>query len=174
MKSLTCAIILLTFTAVAPSVLAQSTGRAVAVKRSQEIVGEVERAGAQIQVNLTNRSDKRVFQGVAKVSVGLSADAAIEVPIKLDPNETRRFPLPTSNASDKSGAEYSLAVYNQAGVLVMFKIAPFKTIAGSEREPAPGQALSALGKSSEELRVTAQLTRGMGNRDAEIPATDQA
>ncbi|HEY7181321.1 MAG TPA: hypothetical protein VIC84_07875 [Blastocatellia bacterium] len=174
MKSLTCAIILLTFTAGAPSVLAQSAGGAVAMKRSQEIVGEVERAGAQIQVILTNTSDKRAFQGVAKVSVGLSADAAIELTIKLDPNETRRFPLPTSNASDKSGAEYSLAVYNQTGELILFKIAPFKTIAGSEREPEARQATSSPKKSSDELRVTAQLTRGLANRDAEITTTDQA
>ncbi|MBO0725927.1 MAG: hypothetical protein J2P52_10030 [Blastocatellia bacterium] len=173
MKSLTCAIILLTFTAVAPSVLAQSTGGA-AVKRSQVVVGEVELAGAQIQIVLTNTSDKRAFQGVAKVSIGLSADAAIELAIKLDPNETRRFPLPASNASDKSGAEYSLAVYNQTGELVLFKIAPFKTIAGGEREPALRQAPSPPGKSSEELKVTAQLTRGLANRDAEIPTTDQA
>jgi len=135
-------------------------------------VGEVERAGAQIQVVLTNPSNTRAFQGSAKVSVGLSADAAIQITINIGPNETRRFPLPTSNTSETSGNEYSLAVYNQTGELVLFKIAPFKTIAGSERETAPRQA--APKKSSGELRVNAQLTRGLANRDAEIPTSDQA
>jgi hypothetical protein len=172
MKSLTYAIVLLTFTAVTPSARAQSTGGG-AVKKSQEVVGEVERVGAQIQVVLTNPSNTRAFQGAAKVSVGLSADAAVQITISLGPSETRRFPLPALNTSDKSGDEYSLAVYNQTGELVLFKIAPFKTTGGSERETAPRQA-TAPKKGSGELRVTAQLTRGLANRDAELPTPDQA
>jgi hypothetical protein len=176
MKSLTYAVILLTITAVTPSVLAQSTGVGGvggAGKRSPEIVGEVERAGAQIQLVLTNPSDTRAFQGAAKVNVGLSADAAIELTINLGPNETRRFPLPTSKSSETPGAEYSLAVYNQTGALVMYKVAPIKTTAGSEREAASKQA-PASKKVSEELRVNARLTRGLASRDAELPTPDQA
>src|SRR5215510_9097031 len=174
MKSLAYAVILLTITAVTPSVLAQSTGVGGAGKKSPSIVGEVQRAGAQIQLVLTNPSDKRAFQGAAKVSVGLSADAAIELTINLGPNETRRFPLPTSKTSEKSGDEYSLAVYNQTGALVLYKIEPIKTTAGSERETASKQAAPASKKSSEELRVNARLTRGLANRDAELPTPDQA
>jgi hypothetical protein len=175
MKSLTYAVILLTITAVAPSVRAQSTGGGGvggAGKRSTAIIGEVERAGAQIQLVLTNPSDTSAFQGDAKISVDLSADAAIRITINLGPKETRRFPLPTSKTSEAPGHEYSLAVYNQTGELVLFKIAPFKTIAGSERETASKQA-PAPKKSSEELRVNARLTRGLANRDAELPTPDQ-
>jgi hypothetical protein len=173
MKSLTYAIILLAFTAATPSVRAQSTGVAASGKRSQEIVGEVERAGSQIQVVLTNPSGTRAFQGAAKVSVGLSEDTAIQLTINLGPNETRRFPLPTPKTSGTSGNEYSLAVYDQTGALVLFKIAPFKTIAGGERETASKQA-PAPKKNSEELIVNARLTRGLANRDAELPTPDQA
>src|SRR5262245_12249885 len=173
MKSIAYAVILLTITAVTPSVRAQSTGVGGAGKRSPEIVGEVERAGAQIQLVLTNPSNTRAFQGAAKVSVGLSADAAIELTINLGPNETRRFPLPTSKSLGTSGDEYSLAVYNQSGALVLYKIEPIKTTAGSERETASKQA-PASKKSSEELRVNARLTRGLANRDAELPTSDQA
>ncbi|HEU0174359.1 MAG TPA: hypothetical protein VFV58_08840 [Blastocatellia bacterium] len=173
MKSLTYAFILLTLTAVTPSVCAQSTGAGGAGKKSPVIAGEAERAGAQIQVVLTNLSDTRAFQGTAKVSAGLSADTAIQLTISLGPNETRRFPLPTASASETSGNQYSLAVYNQAGELVLFKIAPIKTTAGSERETAPKQA-PASKKSSAEISVNAQLTRGLANRDAEIPTNDQA
>src|SRR5262249_1961006 len=137
MKSIAYAVILLTITAVPTSVRAQSTGVGGvggAGKRSPEIVGEVERAGAQIQLVLTNPSDTRAFQGAAKVSVGLSADAAIELTINLGPNETRRFPLPTSKTSGTSGDEYSLAVYNKSGALVLYRIEPIKSTAGSERE----------------------------------------
>src|SRR5262249_8478044 len=117
MKSLAYAVILLTITVVPTSVRAQSTGVGGAGKRSPEIVGEVERAGAQIQLVLTNPSDTRAFQGAAKVSVGLSADATVQLTINLGPKETRRFPLPTSKSSGTSGDEYSLAVYNQSGAL---------------------------------------------------------
>src|SRR5262249_42455981 len=159
MKSLVYAIILLTITVVMPSVRAQSTGAGGAGKRSPEIVGEVERAGSQIQLVLTNQSDTRSFQGSAKINVGLSAGADIQLTITLGPNETRRFPLPTSKTSETSGAEYSLAVYNQAGALVLHKITPIKTTGGSERETASKQA-PAPKKGSEELRVNARLTRG--------------
>lgn len=171
MKSLTYAIILFTFTAVTPFVRAQSTG-AAPVKRSQEVTGEVERAGAQIQVVLTNPSDTRAFQGSAKVSVGLSAETAIELTVNLAPNETRRFPLSTPNTSEKSGAQYSLAVYNQTGTLVLFKIAPITTNGGIVRETAPSQA-PAPRKNSGELRITARLTRVLANQDAEIPTPNQ-
>jgi len=173
MKSIAYTVILLTITAVPPSVRAQSTGVGGAGKRSSEIVGEVERAGAQIQLVLTNPSGTSAFQGAAKVSVGLSAEDAIQLTINLGPNETRRFPLPASKTSETSAAEYSLAVYNQAGALVMYKIAPFKTTAGSERETASKQA-AAPKKGSEELRVNARLTRGLASRDAELPTPDQA
>src|SRR6266508_1791356 len=63
MKSLTYAVILLTITAFTPPILAQSKGAGGAGKRSPEIVGEVERSGAQIQLVLTNPSDTRAFQG---------------------------------------------------------------------------------------------------------------
>src|SRR5262245_22287895 len=119
MKSLTYAIILLTLTTVTPSVRAQSTGGAAAEKRLPAIVGEVERAGAQIQLVLTNPSDTRVFQGVANVSVGLSTDAANRFTITLAPNETRRFPLTASRTSGQSSDQYSLTVYNQTGSLVL-------------------------------------------------------
>src|SRR5262245_21247115 len=173
MKSLAYVAILLTITHVTPSVLAQSTGVGGAGKRSPEIVGEVERSGAQIQLVLTNQSDTSAFQGAAKIKVGLSADADVRLTIALAPKETRRFPLETSKTSETSGAEYSLAVYNQTGALVMYKIAPIKTTVGSERETASKQA-PASKKGSEELRVNAKLTRGLANRDAELPTPDQA
>ena len=172
MKSLTYAIILLTITAVTPSVRAQSTGVGGAGKSSPEIIGEVERTGAQIQLVLTNQSDKSAFQGAAKVSVGLSAASDIRLTITLAPKETRRFPLPSPDTSGASGDEYSLAVYNQTEALVLFKIAPIKTTGGSERRIAPGPA-PAPKKSSGEVRVDARLTRGLENRDAELPAPEQ-
>jgi len=173
MKSLAYAVILLMATAVTPSVRAQSKGVGGAGKRSPVIVGEVERAGGQIQLVLTNTSDTNAFQGEAKIKVGLSADADVRLTITLGPNETRRFPLPTSKTSETSGAEYSLAVYNQTGALVLYKIEPIKTTVGSERETASKQA-PASKKASEELRVNARLTRGLANRDAELPTPDQA
>ena len=173
MKSIAYAVILLAITAVTPSVLAQATGVGGAGKRSSEIVGEVERAGSQIQLVLTNPSGTSAFQGDAKINVGLSADADIRLTITLGPNETRRFPLSASNTSETPAAEYSLAVYNQAGALVMYKIAPIKTTVESEREAASKQA-PASKKGSEELRVNARLTRGLASRDAELPTPNQA
>jgi hypothetical protein len=175
MKSLIYVVILLSIAAVTPSVRAQSKGAGGvgAGKGSPEIVGEVERAGDQTQLVLTNPSGTRAFQGAAKVRIGLSADADIRLTITLGPNETRRFPLPTSKASETSGDEYSLAVYNQTGQLVLFKIAPIKATAGSEKATAPRQT-PASKKGSEELRVNARLTRGLASRDAELPTPDQA
>src|SRR5215510_8722010 len=170
MKSLAYAVILLTITAVTPSVLAQSTGVGGAGKKSPSIVGEVERVGAQIQLVLTNPSDKRAFQGAAKTSVGHSGDADIRLTITLGPNETRRFPLQTSKTSETSGDEYSLAVYNQTGALVLYKIASINKTVGSEREVASKHAPSSK-KGSEELRVNARLTRDMASRDAELPTS---
>jgi hypothetical protein len=175
MKSLTYAIILLTFTAVTPFVQAQPTGTTAgttAGKRSPEIVGEVERAGAQIQVVLTNPSDTRAFQGAAKISVGFSEDTAVQLTVTLGPNETRSFPLSISIPSEKSRVEYSLSVYNQTGTLVLFKIAPFNITAASPRETAPVQAPASV-KSPAEIRVNAKLTRGAANKDAEIATPDQ-
>jgi hypothetical protein len=181
MKSFTYAIILLAATAVPPSIQAQSigqqsTGQAQSTgasgKRSPEITGEVERAGAQVQLVLTNMSDARAFQGAAKISVGLSADAPIELAVNLGPNETRSFPLPASQISGASGAEYSLVVYNQARSPVLYKIAKIKTSAGNERAPAP-KLSPAPRKTSGELTVTPKLTRGLASRDAEIPTPDQ-
>src|SRR5262249_21215812 len=172
MKSIAYVIILLTITAITPSVWAQSTGVGGAGKRSAALVGDVERTGAQIQLVLTNSSNTSAFQGVAKVSVGLSPGADIKLTIALGPNETRRFPLPTSETSETSGDEYSLSVYNQTGALVLFKIAPIKTTGGSKRGTASRQA-PAPKKSSGELRVDARLTRGLANLDAELPAPEQ-
>jgi len=172
MKSLTYAIILLSITSLTPSVRAQSTGVGGAGKRSPEIIGEVERTGAQIQLVLTNPSDKSAFQGSAKVNVGLSAGADIRLTITLGPNETRRFPLPAPDTSVASGDECSLAVYNQTGALVLFKVAPIKTTGGSERGIAPRPA-PAPKKSSGEVRVDARLTRGLESRDAELPTPEQ-
>ena len=168
MKSLAYALILLAFTDVTTFVHAQSTG-VVAGKRSPEIVGEVERNGAQIQVVLSNPSDKRPFQGTAKVNVGLAADTDVQFPVGLLPNETHRFPISVPNAS---GNEYSLAVYNLAGNLVLFKIAPFSASAAIVKETAPTLA-PAPKKGSSELRVTAKLIRNMANRDAEIATPEQ-
>jgi hypothetical protein len=169
MRSLTYAAILLTCTAVTTFVLAQSTGTAPG-KRSPEIVGEVERSGAQIQVVLTNPSNTRAFQGEAKVSVGLTPDSAVEITVSLGPNETRRFPLSISNPS---GNEYSLAVYNQTRNLVLFKIAPLGATTASVREPAPSQQPPTLRRGPAELKVTAKLIRNMANKDAEIATPDQ-
>jgi len=169
MKSLTYAIILLTLTTVTHSVRAQSKSVAGADKRSPGIIGEVEREGAKIQLVLTNPSDTRVFQGSAKVSVGLSADATIQLTITLAPNETRRFPLTASTTSGQSGDQYSLTIYNQTGALVLSKIAPIKTAAGSA---APKQT-SAPKKDSKEVNVNARLTRGLASRDAELPTPEE-
>src|SRR5262249_50162765 len=172
MKSLTYAIILLTLTTVTHSVRAQSKSVAGADKRSPGIIGEVEREGAKIQLVLTKPSDTRVFQGSAKVSVGLSADATIQLTIPLAPNETRRFPLTASTTSGQSGDQYSLTIYNQTGALVLSKIAPIKTTGGSGRETAPKQT-SAPKKDSKEVNVNARLTRGLASRDAELPTPEE-
>jgi hypothetical protein len=175
MKSLAYTVILLTITVVTPSVLAQSTGVGgvgAAGKKSPGIVGEVERAGAQIQLVLTNPSETSAFQGAAKINVGLSADGDVRLTITLGPNETRRFPLPTSKTSETSGGEYSLAVYNQTGELVLFKISPIKTTVGKERETASKQA-PASKKNSEGPSIIARLTRGLASRDAELPTPNK-
>jgi len=172
MKSLTYAIILLTLTTVTPCVRAQSKSVVGADKRSPGIMGEVEREGAKIQLVLTNPSDTRIFQGSAKVSVGLSADATIQLTITLAPNETRRFPITATTTSGQSGDQYSLTIYNQTGALVLSKIAPIKTTGGTARETAPKQT-SAPKKDSKEVNVNARLTRGLASRDAELPTPEE-
>src|SRR5215813_8477239 len=172
MKSFTYAIILLTLATVTPSARAQSKGFGGAEKKSPAIEGAVERTGAQIQLVITNPSDTRVFQGVANVNVGLSSDAAIRLTITLAPKETRRFPLTAHTTSGQSGDQYSLLVYNQTGALILSRIAPIKTTGGSERATPPRQAATP-NKGSDEVEVNAQLTRGLANRDAELPTTDQ-
>jgi hypothetical protein len=168
MKSLAYAIILLAFADVTTFVLAQSTGVAPG-KKPPELTGDVERTGAQIHVVLTNPSDKRAFEGTAKVKIGLSTDEDVQFPVALLPNQTHRFPVSISNSS---GNEYSLAVYNKTGNLVLFKIAPLGAATVSAREPAPSQPPAAR-KGSAELRVTAKLIRNMANKDAEIATPEQ-
>jgi hypothetical protein len=170
MKSLAYALVLLAATAATMSVRAQPTGVAPG-RKSPEIAGEVERAGAQIQVILTNRSDTRAFQGEAKVSVGLSPDTAVEITVTLGPNETRRFPVLTPNTS---GNEYSLAVYNQTRNLVLFKIAPFSSGAVMVREPVRNlEPEPEPAKGASDLRVTAKLLRSIVNKEAENDSTQQ-
>ncbi len=172
MKSLAYAIILLPLTIFMPSVLAQSRSAGGADKKAPVIAGEVERAGGQIQLVLSNPSDARAFQGEAKVSAGLSADAPIRLAITLAPNETRRFPLPSLTGSGAAGDQYLLAIYNQSGALVLYKIEPIKLAAESKREAALVRA-PAPRKGSDELKVNARLTRGIVSKDAEIPTPDQ-
>src|SRR5262245_2185242 len=160
MKSFTYAIILVTLAAVSPSVQAQSTSAGGAEQRSSALAGEVERAGGELRLVLTNPSDNRAVQGSASVSIGSSADAAIKLAITLAPGETRRFPLSksiTSGTSGPSSDQYSLTVYNQTGSLVLYKIAKIKLTAGVEKETVPKQA-SAPKKDSKDVSVNARLT----------------
>lgn len=171
MKSIAYALILMAFTGVITFVRAQSTDIAPG-KKTPEIVGEVERTGAQIQVVLTNPSDKRAFEGTAKVNVGLAADAEVQFSVALLPNQSHRFPLSIPNSS---GNEYSLAVYNLKGNLVLFKIAPFSATGAtgaSVRETAPTQA-PAPKKGPAELKVTAKLIRNVANKDSDIATPEQ-
>src|SRR5688572_24547983 len=162
MKSLTFAVTLLAFTAVTPFVRAQSSDDSPA-KRPQEVIGEIERVGAQIQAVLTNTSDARAFQGSAKINIGLSAETAIQLTVNLAPNETRGFQLSISNPAEK---QYSLAVYNQTGKLVFFKIAPITTNSGIVRETAPAPIQTAAPKkNSGDLKITTKLMRGAANQD---------
>src|SRR5262245_61294387 len=98
MKSFTYAIILLAFAAVPPLVQAQPSITGSAAQKSPAVVGEVERAGGQIHLVLTNPTDARAFQGSASVTIGSPAGEAIRLTIALAPGETRRFPIEASTA----------------------------------------------------------------------------
>src|SRR5690242_13182561 len=60
-------------------------------QRSRTIIGEVERVGAQLQLVLTNQSDKQTFQGTASVGIVSSTSPAIQIAVTLSPGETRRI-----------------------------------------------------------------------------------
>jgi len=120
MKSFVHAIILLAFAVGSPRVQAQPYITGSVAQKSPAVVGEVERAGGQIHLVLTNPTDASAFQGSASVTIGSSTGEAIRLTIALAPGETRRFPITASAASSD---QYSLTVYNQTGALVLHKIA---------------------------------------------------
>jgi hypothetical protein len=137
-------------------------------QKSVAIAGEVERAGAQLRLALTNPSDAREFQGSASVAVGASADEVTRLSVTLAPGETRNFPLSVSASPTD---QYSLSVYNQAGTLVLYKIAPIKLVGGNEGKPASGKT-AAPEKKVKETNVRARLRRAQANPNAELPVAE--
>lgn len=136
------------------------------IQTSPRLAALVERDGNQLRLVLTNASETGTFQGMASVSFDVSTEAAIRLPITLAPQETRRLSLP---GPATSGSQYNLAVYNQAGTLVFYKIAPLESASGGKSETiAEKMAPSA----TTGIRVTARVPHKLSNREAELPSPE--
>ncbi|MEP7341105.1 MAG: hypothetical protein ABI977_25470 [Acidobacteriota bacterium] len=161
-KPFALVIVLLSLAANSPPTRAQS---ARAAQTSPRLVAGVERNDSQLRLVITNSSETLPFQGVASVSPDASSSAAVRLPLILAPGETLRLPVPAAASSNN---QYALAVYDQAGALVLYKIAP-ATKAESEIVSEPTSQLSPNGG----IKVTARLPRSSVNREAEIQLPDE-
>lgn len=138
--------------------------------RTPALTGGVERAGGQLRLVLTNPGDTQAFQGSASVNAGPSTLDAARFTLTLAPGETRSFPLPSLPSSVD---QYELKVFSQGGALVLYKIAPIRLVNDGERAVIAGQTPAAPAPAkAAEVRVNAQLSRGLASRDAEITTTD--
>lgn len=92
------------------------------------LTGNLESSGGQYLLTLDNNSAQE-FRGTARLSLGNEANQtdAGQLAIVLAPNETRLLRL---NAVKATGAQYTLRIYDQRGVLIFYKIAPVRQVAG--------------------------------------------
>lgn len=164
MKLYALVIVLLTLVAGSPPTAGAQSARAV--QTSPRLAASVERTGSQLRLVVTNSSETRSFQGVASVSPDASSTAALRLPVTLAPGETRRLLIPGGAPSNN---QYALAIYDQAGALVLYKIAPV-TQSESGIVTEPTAQLSA----NSGIKVNVRLPRGSLNTEAELPLPDEA
>ena len=144
---------------------AQSTA---AAQTSPRLAVDIERDGDQLRLVLTNSSETRTFQGAAKVSLDTSSDTNVRLAITLAPGETRRLPL---TGLAPSGNKFVLAVYNQTGALILYKITSPASAAKDDSGVVAEQKHELT--IADGIRVNARLARNMANREAEIPMPDE-
>ncbi len=146
------------------------SGRGVQISpRTPSLTASVERIGDQLRLVLTNPSETRTFQGVASISPEGSTGAAIRFSFTLAPAETRRLSLP---ASTLIGNQYALTVYDQARVVVLYKIAP--PVVGESQMPERIPEQTAQVAVTSGIKVSARHLRTSVNREAELQLPDDA
>jgi hypothetical protein len=162
MKPFALVFVVLTLVAGSPPAGAQS---ARAAHTSPRLVASLERTDNQLRLVVTNSSETLSFQGTASVSPDASSTAAVRLPFTLAPGETGRLLIPDAVPSNN---QYALAVYDQAGALVLYKIAP---VTKGESETVTERTAQLSSNSG--IKVVARLPRSSVNREAEIQSPDE-
>jgi hypothetical protein len=129
--------LLLLFVAIATGshlVIAQSSNSHLIQEQSAALAGVIENNHGRLRINLTNNSP-REFRGTARISLGSDSEQKEigQVELVVPAQETRIFKLTSVTAS---GSHFTLAIYHQKGVLVLYQIAPIKSVSDSMPETA--------------------------------------
>jgi len=145
------------------------------------LIGSVESAGGRFYASLANTDATREFRGTARISIGSSDQQSetAKIEFTLAPQESRLFPLDSRGVS---GNRYTLAVYDQAGSLIILKNAPVKSvtdislIAPPPTPAAPTPAAAEL-SGAKGVTVKARLVAGRSSKpqsgEIKAPAAEQ-
>ncbi len=100
------------------------------------ISGWIENNDGKLRLALTNNSSKE-FSGIARISLGSNEEQKEigEVSITLFPKETSLLQV---NGTIPSGDHYTLAIYDQSGGRMFFRIAPLRQIS----DPTPATVVT--------------------------------
>lgn len=121
----------------------QDAGR-VNSSSSQRFVlsGGIENNNGELRLNLSNESSQE-FRGTGVIGLGSNMEQKElgQLTFTLPAQETTLFRL---TGVQPSGSQFSLKIFNQAGALIFYKIAPIKSV--SDGSPAIAVTLSPVGK----------------------------
>jgi hypothetical protein len=142
------------------------------------LIGVIENAAGQFRLNLTNTDAAREFRGTAHISLGNAAQQteAGQLAVALAPQEARVFPLAGLKAT---GDQYLLTIYDQAGVVILYKLAPVRRVQGFAGPPSaptvtPTPSPSPPPVSENEVQVEPRLAGGENENDPFVLAFELA
>jgi hypothetical protein len=143
--------------------------------KGHAVDGVVESVGGRLQVSLINNDSAGSVSGAARISLSAS-DRLSEVArfeFTLAPQESRLYPLDSGGAP---GDQYTLAVYERGGALILLKNAPIKR--GQDTtpvvEPSPPPAIPSPVTTTlavaKELTIKARLAAGRPGQQRRVEA----
>lgn len=129
--------------------------------------GWLENNGGRLRLILSNNSMFE-FRGTAKISLGNSDEQKEigQVPLILPSKEISLLQI---TGATPSGDHYSLAVYDQRGVRLFFRIAPLRL--ASDPTPATNVALMPL--QQPQAKIAANTSIGTGSASSQANKTDE-
>src|SRR5205085_11723439 len=111
-------------------------------KQRPTLTANLESSGTQYLLTLDNNSD-REFRGSARLSLGKDGNhtEAGQLTLVLPPNDTKALLL---KAVQASGDQYLLQIFDQKGLLVFYKVAPVRSVAGATLSNVESVSLSSV------------------------------